>query len=473
MKDVIIIGAGIAGLSAGVELHKNNVDFQVLETSSRVGGSIETINIDDCLIETGPQTFSSISKETLDLVKDLNIEDFLIEADSVSKKRFVYYNNKLNSVPVSLSDFIRTELLSKDAKMTLFEDLFIKKSGNEESVEEFFTRRFGREVLKNLIQPYLNGVYAGDVKKLSANSVFPKLKELEEKHNSIIVGFVLSQLSKLFQSPFKKLTVYSFKDGLGFLIKELHEKLKTKITLNVKDIEITRAKDFYIVNFKSNNKVINYTANTILFAIPAYKLINFSYLLPDVYINDYFNLEYEPIAVINQLVEKSNVKNNLNGFGYLCTKEPHRKLLGTIWASSIFPGRAPQGKALLTSYLGGAHYRKVAEQSEEEISSLVSKEVSDILEVSPPDSIKTLHIKIHPHAIPQYNLGHSDKVKRIEELMDTNAGLFFTGNYLYGISLNDTIKTSKITVERRKAFLKSIKSSPSKTEDSLSLSPIL
>ena len=361
MKDVIIIGAGIAGLSAGFELHKNNIDFQILETSNRVGGSIETLKTDDCLIETGPHTFSSLSLETLELIKDLGIEDQLIEANSSAKKRYIYLNNKLISLPHGPIEFFKSEILSKEGKKTLFEELFIPKESNEEPVEDFISRRFGREVLKNIIQPYLNGVYAGDVKKLSASAVFPKLKELENNHSSILRGIIFS---KQFKKLFKKLTLYSFIDGLETLSNEIYERLKNKIVLSAKDIEITRAKDFFIVSFKANNKTISYTTNSILFAIPAHKVSNYSYLLPNDYLSDFLHIEYMPIASVSQIIEKSNLKTNYEGFGFLCSKEPHKKLLGTVWSSSIFPNRAPSNSMLCTSYTGGAYYKKITEQSE-------------------------------------------------------------------------------------------------------------
>src|SRR3989338_6304573 len=283
MKDVIIIGAGIAGLSAGFELYKKNIDFQILETSDRVGGVIETLKIEDFLIENGPHTFSSMSKETLDLIKELGIEDLLTEANPSSKKRYVYLNNQLIPVPSSLFEFFKSEILSREGKKTVFEELFIKKEEKEETVEEFISRRFGREVLKNLIQPFLNGVYAGDVKKLSANAVFPRLKSLENNYKSIILGSIFSSG---FKNSFKKLTLYSFK----------------------KDIEITRAKDFFVVTFKVNNKPISYTTNSVLLSIPAYKIPEFSYLLPDEYLNNFLQIEYLPVASITQVVDKSKIK---------------------------------------------------------------------------------------------------------------------------------------------------------------------
>ena len=252
MKDVIIIGAGIAGLAAGYELNKENkenIDFQILETSNKVGGTIETLQIGDYQIETGPHTFSSLSKETLEIIKELGLGDDLQEANPNANKRYVYCNSHLTSVPKGPGEFFKTEIISKEAKWTLLEELFIKKEEREESVEDFISRRFGREVLKNLVQPYLNGVFAGDVKKLSASAVFPKLKELEEKHNSIILGFILSSLLKSPMKTRKKLSIYSFKEGMEKLSSGLYEILKNKITLNTKDLEISRSKDFFIVTY--------------------------------------------------------------------------------------------------------------------------------------------------------------------------------------------------------------------------------
>ena len=400
MKDVIIIGAGIAGLSVGFELYKNNIDFQILEATNKVGGNIETLKIGDYLVETGPHTFSSSGKEIMGLVRDLGIEDTLQQVNPASKKRYIYLNGELVAVPSNVIEFFKTEILSKEGKWTILEELFIKKFEKEESIEEFFTRRFGREVLKNLIQPFLNGVFAGDVKKLSVNAVFPKLKELENNYKSIILGSLLSgEVTK----SFKNLTLYSFIQGMQSLPNEIYERLKNKITLNIRDMEITRAKDFFIVTFKVNNKTINYTTSSILFAIPTYKMHDFSYVIPSDYLTDFFHMEYLPVATVTQEVEKSKIPINLDGFGYLCTKEPHRKLLGTIWTSTIFPNRAPSDKVLLTSYIGGAYYKKITDIKEEEIANITAKEVAETLKISEPSSIETIHIKVHekvPRASP-------------------------------------------------------------------------
>ena len=452
MKDVIIIGAGIAGLSAGFELNKTNIDFQILETADRVGGSIETLKIDDYLIECGPNTFSSLGEEIFGLIKDLGIEKDLTHANEEAKKRYVYHNGHLKLVPTNPVEFFKTDLLTRDGKKTVLEELLIPKEEREESVEDFFTRRFGREVLKNLIQPFLNGVYAGDVKKLSASAVFPKLKELENKHKSIILGFILSKGFK--KSP-NKLTLYSFKEGLEYLPQTIYKKIKSKITLGVNNLEITRAKDCFLINFKLNNKTINYATSSVLFTSPAYSVLNFMHLFPNQNTTELFQMEYLPISTVTQVIDKSKLKNPLDGFGFLCTKEPHRKLLGTIWSSSVFPGRAPASKALLTSFIGGANFKKVTEISEDEIKSIVTKDLCETLHISDQGSLETIHIKTYPYAIPQYHLGHLERLKRVNELMDKNYGLFFTGNYLYGISINDTIKTSKLIVEKIKGFLKS------------------
>lgn len=450
MKDVVIVGGGLAGLTAAFELGKSSLDFHLLETTGRVGGVIETINVGDYLIETGPHAFNSLSQEIVDLVSELGLKNDLLEGPASSKKRYIYDGSKLISVPMSLAELIKTTVLSKEGKLTLLEEFFIRKEDKEESVEEFISRRFGREVLKNVIQPFINGVFAGDVKNLSANAVFPKLKDFELKYKSVFLGFLLSSG---FKRPFRKISLYSLKNGLEMLTKELYKKLSQKVTLNAKDIEITRAKDFFIVNFKINNKTITYTTNSVLFATPAYKVLQYSHLFPYESLLENFQIEYVPVATINQVVESSRIGVELDGFGFLCVKEPHRKLLGTIWTSSVFPKRATENKTLLTSYVGGAYYKKIVNQTDEEIKNIVTKEVSEILKIQDPNCVDTIHMKLNHSAIPQYNLGHTKRVKEIEQFMDKNYGLFFTGNYLYGISMNDTVKTSKNITNKIKNFL--------------------
>lgn len=455
MKDVIIIGAGIAGLSAAYEFHKDGTDFQILEPENKPGGVIETLEVDGNLVETGPYTFSSYSKEFLGLVKSLGIEKELQEADPSSKKRYIYLNNYLVPVPENLQQFFKSELLTKDSKWTLLEEFILPRVQKEESVEDFISRRFGREVLKNIVQPFLNGVFAGDVKKLSADAVFPKIKEIENKYKSVIFGSFINKLGQIFKGK-KPLTLYSFKEGMQYLPNKLYETMKNKITLSAGNIEISRAKDFFIVTFKANNKTINYTTNSILFAIPAHKMKEYGYLIPDEYLADFSKIDYAPISTIAQVIDKSKLKFDLDGFGFLCTKEVHKKLLGTIWTSSIFPNRISKDKVLLNSFIGGAHFRKVAEMSNEEVAALTAKELAEVLQMPDAESIKTINVKTYEHAIPQYNMGHLNTVKRIEKLMDSKYGVFFTGNYLRGISINDTVKTSIKTADKIKKFLKTV-----------------
>ena len=209
-----------------------------------------------------------------------------------------------------------------------------------------------------------------------------------------------------------------------------------------------------MVSFKLNNKTINYTTNSILFAIPGYKVLDYGHLFPSERVTEIFHTEYAPIASVSQSVDKEKINTELDGFGFLCVKEPQRKLLGTIWTSSVFPDRVPKDKVLLTSYIGGSLYKKIVTHTEEEIKNIVTKEVCEILKISNQSFLETINIKLYTHAIPQYNLGHTSRVKHIEEFMDKDYGLFVTGNYLYGISINDTIKTSQKIAERIKTFLR-------------------
>lgn len=454
MKDVIIIGGGIAGLSAALELQKDNVDFELLEKSNRVGGNIESLNLEGHLVEKGPYTFTSSSKEIFELINDLDLKDELIESSDKSVNRYVYFQKQLMKVPMSIQELYKTDLLSKEGKKTLLEEFFIPKVDKEETVEEFISRRFGREILKNLVQPFLCGVFAGDVQKLSANSVFPKLKELERKYNSILAGI---PLSKGFNFSKEKHALYSFKQGMEVLPKKLAVQLGRKINYEVENIEIARAKDYFVITFTSSGKAYNYTTNAVLFATPAGEVLNYSHLLPNKESQDFFNIDYTPIATVAQTIKESKVKMNLDGFGFLCTKEPHRKLLGSIWTSSIFPNRSNGDEILFNSFIGGAYHPKVTKQSIEEIADLVSRELVEILKLSKSAQLKTINVKLYEKAIPQYAMGHVGRLRSVEEIMDRDFGLFFTGNYLYGISINDTVKTSKLMANRIKRFLQSIK----------------
>jgi protoporphyrinogen/coproporphyrinogen III oxidase len=416
MADVIILGAGITGLSCAWTLRKLGIEATILESSSRAGGVIRTEIVNGYHIEWGPNSFQP-APQALNLIEEAGLWEDL-QAPNPHSPRYVYLNGRLRKFPFGPLGF--TGLLR-----ILGEPLVRSKARPEESVRDFFSRRFGAGVHDRLVAPLLTGMYAADTAQLSMTATFPRIIEMEREYGSL-AGALLRALtgrSKTLPSeenntndgPSKRRprgSLFSFPTGMETLPARLAE--NASIQFRTKDARLSDAPATVVT-------VPAYAASDVVAKQqPALaKLLN--------------RIEYSPMVVAASALPEHSFPRPLHGFGFLAPRSQGLHILGTLFSSAVFPGRAPAGHVLLTTFIGGAFEPEAVDWPDDRIWEIVSAELQRVLQSSEPPHPVALYR--HRAAIPQYRIGHEVLVASIKDELKNIPGLFVTGSYLEGISV--------------------------------------
>jgi oxygen-dependent protoporphyrinogen oxidase len=448
----LIVGGGISGLVCAHTLRKVGMDVLLVEASYRPGGSIHSLRRDGYLMELGPQSFSS-TPPLLALCAELGIEADLVQAPSHAQ-RYILVGGALKQVPLSPPAFLTSDLISARTKWAVARDLFGKSRapGHDESVAAFVRRKFSAELLDRLVSPFVSGVYAGDPERLSLRSAFPMLHDAEKRKGSVIRGM----MAKSGERPRQRPTLQSFRDGTEAFARAIAAGLGDRLQLNarVTRVELDAAGTSFQLTIRTPGKEETILANNVIVATPADVA---GELLRDV--NPSLGsllgaIEYAPVAVVSLGYRQSDVGHPLAGFGFLVPRSAGLRVLGTVWNSSLFPGRAPDGRVLLTSFVGGATDPGAAALSSEELTSLVDNEIAPLMKIrqdmtdgpGEPRPYKFRgsfsHVTIYPRALPQYNLGHADRLAAIEGHRTKFPNLWLAGNYLRGPSIGACVEQS-------------------------------
>jgi oxygen-dependent protoporphyrinogen oxidase len=449
-RDVVVIGAGLAGLVCAYRLRALGLDAMLIEKSDRAGGVIKSERIDGYLIERGPNS-SQGTEELMALVEELGIMDQLAEGDPKAPA-YVYFNRQLHAVPSGPSAFIKSKLLSARGKLRIMAEPFVavRKSGEEESVASFARRRIGSEAAERMVKPFVSGIYAGDAERLSVQAAFPRLANLESRYGGLIRGAMakarearLAQKSAsavLDKAAPTRRRLVSFQNGMSFLTDTLAERIGEDFVTGISNLilEISNSSGEFIVGFDHTGNREQIATKRVILAAPSLAASRLVAPLSDELSRLLEEIEYPPLAILYLSYDKASVKNPLVGFGFLAAPSEGLNILGCVWNTSLFKGRAPEGKALMTVFTGGARNPGVTRLGDAEITSIAHGELQAILGISAEP--RTVAVTRWERAIPQYNLGHKARVERIEELLEQVPGLSLIGNYLRGVSTGDVIK---------------------------------
>jgi oxygen-dependent protoporphyrinogen oxidase len=442
----LVVGAGISGLACAYYLRKSGIDAHIVEASSRPGGMIRSERRDGFLLELGPQSFSSTSQLT-ELCRDLGIANELVEAPHRAP-RFLLLNGQLRPAPLDPLAFFASSLFSARTKTSIGRDLFGHSTppDADESVADFIRRKFSAELLDKLVGPFVSGIYAGDAEKLSLRAAFPKLHEAELASGSIIRGMLRAARSAKSQSgPKKRPTLQSFRDGNETIVSALAGRLGPALRTGVSVSGISWKNMAPSVKFEvelsacgSTEKI---TADNLVLAAPTQVTATLLNCLHNECALNLASIEYAPVAVVSLGYVKSAVGRSLDGFGFLIPRSEGLRTLGTVWNSSLFPARAPDGHALLTSFVGGSTDPQAATLSSDELVSLVHNEIARLLNVRQAPAFS--NVTLYARALPQYNLGHSERLAAVHKLSAMFPGLLFAGNYLRGPAIGACLEQAQ------------------------------
>jgi protoporphyrinogen/coproporphyrinogen III oxidase len=439
--DVVVVGAGISGLTAAFRLARGGLRIAVLEAAERVGGAIETFSDGDWRFEMGPNTVVESDESVGRLIRDAGLEGEKIVAYPAAKRRYLYKGSQLVPLPGGPGGLLKTPLFSAGAKLRLLREPWIGRppEGVEESIAQLVRRRLGTELLDYAVGPFVSGVYAGDPERLSARWAVPKIHALEREHGSLIRGgLIRSRLAR--KGPAPGGAMISFREGLEELPRRLAREIG-EVRTGVAARRVLRIEN----GFRVETSAGPVEAAQVVLAVPADAA---SRLLEEVTSGASLPLAevpYAAVAVVSLGWRREDVGHPLDGFGFLAPRKEGLRLLGCLFPSQIFPGRAPEGHVALAAFGGGRTDPELAGWDEDRIAATMIAELRGPLRLRGEPAFQL--VRRWPRAIPQYELGHGRFVEQAREIERSLPGLRLAGNFLGGISVPDCIRNATALAE--------------------------
>jgi oxygen-dependent protoporphyrinogen oxidase len=461
---LIIIGGGIAGLSAAYYAQKNTPDSQItlLEAGDYWGGKITTDRVPfedgDFIIEGGPDTFLATKPWGVALCKELGLGDRLHGTNQKQKNTYVLHRNKLQPlpdglammIPTNIPSILKSQLVSWPGKARMgFDFLLPSQNGHkDESLGNFVSRRLGREAYENLIEPLMSGIYAGDGDQLSLRSTFPYLHDLEHKYGSLARGALKMRqqmASRGGKTQGSRSAFLTPTTGLAEIVEALVESLRLNdadLRLNTRVVSITRHSTFDL-RLETGEAL---EADAVILATPApvsgSLLASFDPKLATVL----KSIHYASTATVTLAYRQSDLSRPLDGYGYVIPRREGRRALACTWTSTKFPHRAPDGYALTRVFVGRAGQEADIPWDKVSLLDLAREELELTLGITAEPLVS--RVFIWENAMPQYNLGHPEKLAQIDAALEKHPGLALAGNGYRGIGIPDCIHSGELAVER-------------------------
>ena len=443
MKDYLIIGAGLSGLSTAWYLRKAGFSVQVLEAQSHVGGRIQTVNEGDWQVDIGANSCLLSSEPVEQLIDALELRDEVVVANSVSHNRFVVRGDRLWALPTSLFALIKTPLVSPLSKLALLAEPFKRNAKGEESIASFVARRLGAEWRDWVLDPFVSGIFAGNPEKISVQAAFHKLWLMEKDHGSLFKGMLARVKARKKDRAAGKFVasnnMISFKHGMGSLNAALAQRMREDIRCDAQVEKLTIKDGLWQANTVSGE---TFTAKKVVVTLDAPDAARlFADLSPEAS-QLLQQIMSPPLAVVALGFEREQVAHALNGFGVLIPRSLGIQTLGAIFSSTVFPNRTPEGKVLLSCFIGGSRNPIIARWSEQDLINQVVKDLTPLLGIQGQPVFS--RVKVWPHAIAQYQIGHLEQVTKIRQaLLRDCPNLATRANWHEGISVPDVVANSE------------------------------
>lgn len=459
--DVLVLGAGISGLATAFWLKERGAAVELLEAAPRAGGVIGTRQRNGALVEHGPNSTLDTSPLINELLDRVGIRSERVATSAVAATRFVVRDGRLLPLPTTPGGFVTTPAFSFGAKLRLLREPFIgaAPAGAEESIAAFVRRRLGTEFLDYAVDPFVSGVYGGDPERISVSAAFPRLHALEQKYGSLIKGQILGMRERRKAGEKAKNTAdsFSFLRGMQTLTDALANAIgRIETSVHVRRIERARDGNWTVAGSRGADPVLR-SARAIVLALPAHESAKLLRELWPPATKGLAAIEYAPIASIASAYRRADIRHSLAGFGFLVPKRESRRILGSLFSSSMLPGRASEGLVLLTTFAGGTRNPELPAQPEGALATLVHEELTALVgATSPPVWVEVTR---WPRAIPQYNLGHAERLRPLADAERAKPGLFVCGSYRGGVSIGDCIKSAHAQADAATRFLVGVRPS--------------
>jgi len=469
MTRVAIVGGGIAGLATAHAIRTQAPDAEVvlLEARDRIGGHIRTDAIDGYLCEAGPDGFLDNAPATLALAEALGIADRLVPSRDEARRRYIFRRDRLHEVPLSAAAFATSGLLSARAKLRVLAEPFAAAAPqHDETILRFAERHIGREAAHVLVGSMVSGIFAGDAGQLSLRACFPKMYELEKRHRSLVRAMLATRRERTrgtgIGAPAGRLT--SFRGGMQDLVRGLAAALGPvvhtgrRITgLQVRDTAGGRPRLVGARAFSLSGTGRRIEADAVVLAGPADETADLVQPFAPGARAQLRAISTAPLAVVCLGYDAAALaaeRGPLDGFGFLVPRSEPVRILGALWETSIYAGRAPAGRALLRVMIGGATDPGAVDLDDPALLSVVRADLRRTMGLSLAPAF--VHIVRHWRGIPQYTTGHTARIERIEAALDAYPGLFLAGNAYHGVSINACVEAAQRVAARVAGHLRAV-----------------
>jgi len=439
---IAVVGGGIAGLSAAYRLSAAH-DVVVFEREAVTGGKIRSQKIDGgYLFEWGPSGFLASAAEVTALVDEIGLSDALTPARPAAKNRFIYWNGMLHRLPAKPPEALGMSLLSPLGKLRAARELFVPRgdAADDESVLGFMQRRFGREVGERLVAPALLGISGGDAATTSMAAIFPRVRDMEAEHGSVLRGLIAGGR--------RSTGLMSFAEGgMQTLTDRLAERLGDRVRRGVDVRSIAPAGGAWRVVHDDGETIVDAVIVTTPADAAASLIGGFDAGLAA----KLRAIPYAPMRVVGIAFRASDIAAPLDGFGFLAARGQGVRVLGALYTSTIVPEHAAPGTAYVRALLGGAGDPDIAALDSETVKAIVLADLRTTLGITATPVAH--HEILWPQGIPQYTLAHPAIVTAVEAMSAAHPGLLLAGNAYRGLGVSDTVRDALAVAARAGAAL--------------------
>jgi oxygen-dependent protoporphyrinogen oxidase len=453
---IVIVGGGISGLAAAhrlIELSKEN-EVTLIEASNRLGGTIQTTHRDGFLLERGSDSFISEKPQAVALAKRLGLESRLIQTNEEYRRSFIVRNGRLRPVPEGFQllapsriwPFIASDIFTVTGKLRMAADLFLPRKGTngtkDESLASFVRRRLGSEALERMAQPMVGGIYTADPETLSLRATLPRFLDMERDHRSLILAMLRQgRTAKRGTSGARYSLFLSFDRGMQVLVDALAQ-TKADIRLNTRAEALKRDGLTWTITTNTGEQL---KADAVCLAVPAYIAASLLSEIDQDLANKLRQIRYASTATINLAYRRAALAHPLNGFGFVVPFVEKRSLIACTFSSVKFSGRAPDEHVLLRAFAGGALQPEIFALHETEMAKRVKADLRELLGIK--EAPLFVEVAKWERSMPQYEVGHLDRVKEIENSLNKLPGLTLAGNAYRGAGIPDCVRSGESAAE--------------------------
>lgn len=452
---IVVVGGGISGMAAALRLAEGSVSVTLLESGPRLGGVLDTVERDGCLVEQSADMFTTKAPWALELCRETGYEDQLIQPQPDNRRALLVHRGRLTPVPeglallkpVHLGKLLRSPVLSYPGKLRVWAERWVPARGNaeDESLAEFARRRMGREFYERIAQPLIGGIYTADPQRLSMRATMPQFLEMERKYGSLIrAAKAEAEPSDLVASGARYDQFVAPRHGFRHLIDHLGARLpQDSIRTGAAVESVRRDQDQWRISLGTGESL---PCDGVLLATPSHVSAELLRSQDEKLAGELAEIPYAGSSVVIAAARRNQFARPLDGFGLVSPLVERRRVLAVSFASLKFAGRAPDDQVLLRAFVGGAVQPELNELDDQQLEELVTAELRELMQMQ-GDPL-WMDVVRWNRAMPQYHVGHVERIERIKQLADQHHGLVLAGAAYRGVGIPFCVRSGRAAADR-------------------------